>query len=161
MLKRTVNSLSWPRLAGIASGVFGASLAGASAAQFLAADSFRGQGLPGSVASVCGCLFLFLAFPLYAGRDWARRALLVTTYCVLAAVAISFSLMVVQQAWSPPPSHPTLRLLIGLCALVAILTPPAFVLVVLHHPDVRRAFQAQDASNQAMERTADRPTPHF
>lgn len=156
MLKRTGNSLSWPRLAGIASGVFGASLGVASAAQFWAADSFRGQGLPSSVAAVCGCLFLFLAFPLYAGRDWARRAFLATTYFVLAAIAISFSLMVVQQAWSPSASHPTLGLLIGLCALVALLTPPAFVLAGLHHRDVRRAFQAQDTSNQAMERTPDR-----
>ena len=169
MLKRPGNSLSWPRLTGIAAGVFGASLAVASAAQLWAADSFRGQGLPGSVASVCGCVFLFVALPLYAGRDWARRALLVTTYSVLAALAISFSFMVVQQAWSPPPSHPTLRLLIGLCALVAILTPPAFVLFVLHHRDIRRAFQAQDASNHAMERTpkafasrlADRYPLHF
>jgi hypothetical protein len=161
MLERMQIRLSWPRLAGIASGVFGASLAVASAAQFWAADSFRGQGLPGFVASICGCLFLFLAFPLYAGREWARRALLLTTYSVLAALAISFSLMVIQQAWAPPASHPTLRLLIGLCALVALLTPPTFVLAVLHYPDVRRAFQAQDASNQAMERTADRRTPHF
>jgi hypothetical protein len=156
MLERIPIRLSWPRLAGIASGVFGASLAVASAAQFWAANSFRGQGLPSFVAAICGCLFLFLAFPLYAGREWARRALLLTTYSVLAALATSFSLMVVQQAWSPSASHPTLRLLIGLCALVAILTPPAFVLVVLHHRDVRRAFQPQHASNHAKERTADR-----
>jgi hypothetical protein len=156
MLTRNRSSLSWPRLADIASGVFGVSLAVASAAQFWAADSFRGQGLPSSVAAVCGCLFLFLAFPLYAGRDWARRAFLATTYFVLAAIAISFFLMVVQQARVPSASHPTLRLLIGLCALITILTPPAFVLVVLHHRDVRRAFQAQNASNHAMERTADR-----
>jgi hypothetical protein len=152
--------LSWPRLVGVASGVFGASLAVASAAQFWAADSFRGQGLPGFVASISGCLFLFLAFPLYAGREWARRALLLTTYSVLAALATSFSLMVVQQAWSPSTAHPTLRLLIGLCALLALLTPPGFLLAVLHHPDVRRVFQAQDASNHAMERTADRRTLH-
>jgi hypothetical protein len=158
MLERMQIRLSWPRRAGIASGVFGTSLAVASAAQIWAADSFRGQRLPGFVASICGCLFLFLAFPLYAGREWARRALLVTTYSVLGALAISFSLMVVQQAWSPSASHPTLRVLIGLCALVAILTPPAFVLAVLHHPDVRRAFSPQDASNQAIERTADRGT---
>ena len=154
MLTRNRSSLSWPRLAGIASSVFGASLAIISAAQFWAADSFRGQGLPSSVAAVSGCLFLFLAFPLYAGRDWARRAFLATIYFVLGAIAISFALMVVQQASSPSASHPTLELLIGLCALVALLTPPAFVLAVLHHRDVRRAFQAQDASNQAMERTA-------
>ena len=159
MLERTQSRLSWPRLAGIASGVFGASLAVAGAAQFWAADSFRGQGLPGLVAPICGCLFLFLAFPLYAGREWSRRALLLTTYSVLAALAISFSLMVVQQAWLPSASHPTLRLAIGLCALIALLTPPAFVLAVLHHPDVKRAFQAQ-RPNHAMERPADRRTVH-
>jgi hypothetical protein len=69
--------------------------------------------------------------------------------------------MVFQQARSPSASHPTLDLLIGLSALVAILTPPAFVLVVLHHRDVRRAFQAKDASNQPMERTADRSASTF
>jgi hypothetical protein len=30
-------------------------------------------------------------------------------------------------------------------------------LLVFLRPDVKRAFQAQDASNQAMERTADPP----
>src|SRR5438552_10256380 len=101
MLQRMQIRLSWPRLADIASGVFRASLAVASAAQFWGADSFRGQGLPGFVASICGCLFLFMAFPLYAGREWARRALLLTTYSVLGALVISFSLMVNNHtSWS-------------------------------------------------------------
>jgi hypothetical protein len=140
--------------------VFGAALAVGTAAQICAADSFRGYGLAGLIPSIFGCVFLFLAFPLYAGREWARRTLLLTTYSTLAAIAISFCLMVFQQARSPSASHPALGVLIGLSALVAILTPPAFVLVVLHHRDVRRAFQAQDASNQPMQRTPTRRSPH-
>jgi|SRR4051794_21106585 hypothetical protein len=155
-MQRTDPYLSWPRLAGIASGVFGASLAGASSAQFWEANSFRGQDLPSFVAAVCGCLFLFLAFPLYAGRDWARRAFLVTTYSLLAAIAISFAVMIVQQARSPSELYPAHRLLIGLCTLVAILTPPAFVLVVLHHRDVRRAFRAKHATSRSIERISSR-----
>jgi hypothetical protein len=151
MLERMPIRLSWPRLVGVASGVFGSALAVGTAAQIWDAGSFRGYGLPGLVPSICGCVFLFLAFPLYAGRDWARKALLVAAYVVLAAIAISFSLMVVRLAWAPSVSHPVPRLLIGLSALVAILTPPAFVLIVLHHRDVRCAFQPHDASNHAME----------
>lgn len=153
---RALVSLPWPRLIGVASGTFGAAITIAAAAQVSESGSLRAQTLPENVALICGCAFLFLAFPLYTGRDWARRALLLTIYSTLSALAISFSLMVVQQAWLPSASHPTLRLLIGLCALVAILTPPAFVLAVLHHPDVKRAFQAQDASNQPLEATAGR-----
>jgi hypothetical protein len=46
--------------------------------------------------------------------------------------------------------HPGLRFVIGVCALVTLLTPPAFVLAVLHHADVRRAFKPHDASNPPM-----------
>jgi hypothetical protein len=151
--------LPWPRPIGVASGTFGAALTIASAAQVSASGSLRAQTLPELVALICGCAFLFLAFPLYMGRDWARRALLFTTYSTLAAVAISFSLMVVQRSSSA--SHPALHLLIGACALVAVLTPPAFILAVLHHSDIKRAYRTNEASKQAMERTADRRTLDF
>src|SRR5437764_5724946 len=139
MLERMQIGLSWPRLAGIASGVFGASLAVASAAQFWAADSFRGQGLQGFVASICGCLFLFLAFPLYAGREWARRALLLTTYCVLAVLAIALLVTVLQQSRSSSASiHPGLRFVMGVCALGSFLMPPAFLYPALHPAHLTR-----------------------
>ena len=149
---RALVSLPWPRLIAVASGTFGAALTIAAAAQVSESGSLRAQTLPENVALICGCAFLFLAFPLYAARDWARRALLFAIYSTLAAVAISFSLMVVQQ--SSFASHPALRLLIGACALVAALTPPAFILAVLHHADIKRAYR-NEASNHAMERTAD------
>ena len=154
MQMRALVSLPWPRLIGVASGTFGAALMVATAAQVSASGSLRAQTLPENVALICGCAFLFLAFPLYTGRDWARRALLLTIYSTLSAVAISFSLMVVQRSSSA--SHPALRLLIGACALVGVLTPPAFVLAVLHHADIKRAYRTNKASNQLLEPTAGR-----
>src|SRR5882724_8441131 len=159
MLKRTRMTLSWQRLIGVASGTFGAAVAIATAAHISAAGSLRAQTLPGFIALICGCVFLFLAFPLYTGREWARRALLLTTYCVLAVLAIVLLVTVLQQSRSSSASvHPGLRFVMGVCALVSFLTPPAFLLAVLHHADVRRAFQAKDASNQAMQPTAHRRT---
>jgi hypothetical protein len=160
MMERVHIELSWPRLAGIASGVFGGSLVVSSAAEFWEASSFRAHGSAGLVLFLLGCVFFFLAFPLYAARAWARLAFLLVTFSILVLLAISFTLMVVYQAWSPSVSHPALRLLIGLCALVAALTPPIVVLLVFLRPDVARAFQPPKSSNQAIERTADRRTLH-
>jgi hypothetical protein len=150
-------TLSWPRVIAVASGTFGAALIVAFAAQLSVSNSVRAHTLDSPaefLALICGCLFLFLAFPLFTGREWARRALLLTIYCSLAALAISFSLMVSQQLRSPSTSHTGLRFVIGACVLVCVLTPPAFVLAALHHADVRRAFQPKSASNQAMQPTA-------
>ena len=147
--------LSWPRLVGIASGTFGAAVTVATAAQLSMANSFGVLDIPRQfIPAICGCVFLFLAFPLFTGRGWARRALLLATYYTLAALAISFSLMVFQLSWSPSTSHPGLSFVIGACALVGVLTPPAFLLAALHHADVRRAFQPKSASNQTMQPTA-------
>jgi hypothetical protein len=159
MRTRSPVILSWPRLIGVASGTFGAALTVAFAAQLSVSNSVRAvQGPAGFIPVICGCVFLFLAFPLFTRHEWARRALVLTTYWTLAALAISFSLMVIQRSRLPSTSHPGLRFLIGACALVGVLTPPAFLLAALHHADVRRAFQSPKASNQAMERMADRCT---
>ena len=158
MQMRTSLRLSWPRLIGIASGTFGAALAAAFGAQLPMSNSALPLQSPAlSIPMICGGVFLFLAFPLFATREWARKALLLAIYATLSALTISFSLMVVQR--SATASHTVLRLLIGACALVAVLIPPGFILAVLHHADVRRAFQDPKASNQAMERTANRPYP--
>jgi len=160
MLERVHIELSWPRLAGIASGIFGGSLVVSSVAEAWEASSFRAHGAAGLVICLCGCLYLFLAFPLYAARSWARRAFLLVTFLVLIALSISFSLMVLRLALSPSVPHPAVSLLTGLCALVAALTPPSVVLLAFLRPDVKGAFQAQDASNRSIERTADRGTLH-
>ncbi len=140
-------TLSWPRLIGVASGTFGAVLAAAFAAQLALSNSARGlQGSAQFIPMICGCVFLFLAFPLFTGREWARKALLVAIYFTLAALAISFWLLVVQR--SAFGSDAALRLLIGACALLAVLIPPGFILAVLHHADIRRAYRMNEASNQ-------------
>jgi hypothetical protein len=139
MQTRKFVTLSWPRLIGVASGTFGAALAAAFVAQLAMSHSARElEGPAQFIPMVCGCVFLFLAFPLFTGREWARKALLFAVYFTLAALAISFCFLVVQRSASA--SHPTLRLLIGACALVAILAPPALILAVLHHADIRRAY---------------------
>jgi len=162
MLKRIRMTLSWQRLIGVASGTFGTAVAIATVAHISTAGSVRAQTLPGFILSIFGCVFLFLAFPLYAGREWARRALLFTIYCVVAALVILLSPTVFQQSQSPSVSGCRgLCFVIGLCALVSVLIPPAFVLAALHHPDVRRAFQAKDASNQSLEPTAVRRDAHI
>ena len=150
MLKRTHVTLSWQRLVGLTSGTFGAAVTVASAVQVSMANSLGPLNRPPEfIALFCGCVFLFLAFPLYAGREWARRALLVLTYCVLSALAIFLFFTILPHSRTASASvHSGLRFVIGVCALVTFLTPPAFVLAVLHHADVRRAFQPHDTSNQ-------------
>ena len=159
MLKRASTALSWPRVVALVSGTFGAAVTAATALQVSAASSFRPVDRPPElIALICGCVFLFLAFPLFTGREWARRVLLVAIYCTLAVVAISFCLMLFQQARWLSASHSVSAswTWIGICALVALLTPPAFILAALHHADVRRAFRARDASNHALQPTAGR-----
>jgi hypothetical protein len=160
MLARIRVTLTWQRLIGLASGMFGGAVSIATAANLSIANSLGVLSRPPDfISAICGCVFLFLAFPLYAGREWARRALLVLTYCVLGTLAISVFIVVIlpRSRATYTSVHPVLGFVIGLCALVAFLTPPAFVLAVLHHADVRRSFQPHDASNQTLQPTADRP----
>lgn len=135
--------LSFPRLAGVASGVFGGSILISSGIEMWEASSFRAHGWSGLVFLLIGSLFLFLAFPLCAAREWARRAFLLVTFSVLVLLAIFFMLMVIHQSWTPSVSHPNLRFLIGLCAFLGIFTPPTVVLLVFLHPDVASAFGSQ------------------
>ena len=111
-----------------------------------AGGSLRGLNV---AVVLCQCAFLVLAFPLYVGRAWARRALLFTAYCFLIAFVIFESPSIASR-------YHGARLPIGLCLLVATITPYAFFLAVLHHSDIRRAFQSRAASNQTLELTADR-----
>ncbi|MFN2476956.1 MAG: hypothetical protein ABR526_11540 [Chthoniobacterales bacterium] len=150
MLTRTSAPVPWPRLIGVACGTFGGAITLAAAIRLSDIGSFRAQTLAEVVFSICGAAFLFLAFPLYTGREWARRALVVLTYCITVAIGISFSASVFQQyRLSQPHVHTVVA---GVCAVISVLTPPAFLLAVLHHDDIRCSFQAQNASNQAMQR---------
>src|SRR4029077_15812784 len=109
------------------------------------------------IPAICSCMFLYLAFPLCMGREWARRALLVLPYCLLCALALVLFFTTLPHSRTASASvHPALEFVIGVCALVCVLTPPAFLLAALHHADIRRAFQPKNASKQAPEPTADR-----
>jgi hypothetical protein len=149
MLKRMS---SWPRLIGVASGVFGAATMIVTGSNLSAGGSLQGLSV---FAVLCQCAFLILAFPLYAGRSWARRALLFAAYCFLVA-------FVIFEFSNTASRYHGASLLNRLCLLVALITPYAFFLAVLHHPDIRRGFQSREASNQALELTSDRnetPSP--
>jgi hypothetical protein len=142
MLKRIGMTLSWQRLIGIASGTLGAATVLGTVAQLSSANSFYALArTSSSIGAGCGCVFLLLAFPLYTGREWARRALLFIIYCIVFGLAIFLSFRVFQQSRLSAVVSPVLRLFLGICSLVGFLTPPAFILGVLHHADVRRAFQ--------------------
>ena len=146
--------LSWQRLIGIASGVFGGGIAAATVVRICTV------GLRGTLGSwdifwICGWVSLLLAVPLYAGRAWARRVLLLTSYCMFVGLAILLALLLSKKPLSSAElAHPCLRPLVLLFGMISFITPPAFILAVLHHSDVRRAFRSRSASNQAMQPTA-------
>ena len=136
--------MAWPRLIGIAAGTYGVAVSVATGSRMAAIGALRSETLPVFITAMGGFVFLFLAFPLYTGRDWARRAVLVATCCIIGA------LITVAYPTVFPPGRPSsasiyagLRCLIGVCSFVSFLTPPAFFVAVLHHPDVRRAFHTK------------------
>jgi hypothetical protein len=146
--------LSWERLIGIASGTFGGGIAVATVVQ-LCTVGLRGTLLSGNIFWLCGWAFFLLAVPLYAGREWARRLLLLTSYCMFIGLAILVPLLVSHKPRSPSElAHPYLRPLTFICGAISFFTLPVFILAVLHHFDVRRAFRSRNASNQAMQPTA-------
>ena len=158
MLKLTRVTTSWPHLIGVAAGIYGAAVSLATGSRMAAMGSLRAEALPVFVTAIGGFVFLFLAFPLYTGRDWARRGVLVATCCIIAAlIAFVFPTLFPPGRPSSAPLYAVIRGLIGACSFLSFLTPPAFFVAVLHHPDVRRTFQV-NASNQAMQPTPGRRT---
>ena len=142
--------LSWARLIGIVSGTFGAGAAATTVVQ-LCTVGLRETLVSANIFVICGWVSLLLAAPLYAGREWARRVLLLTSSCVFVGFAILVILLVSKKPLSPPElAHPYLRPLTLLCGTISFLTPPVFILAVLHHSDVKRAFRSRNASNHAM-----------
>lgn len=148
---------SWPRLIGIAAGAFGAAATAGFAAGLALGSSLLGpptaHNLAQLIASVCALLFLLLAYPLYSGRDWARRALLVITISITVTLTIFVSVKTVQDAgvsvdWAVPAKMAPklaleimMRRVVGASVAICILTPPLFLIFVLLHEDVRHSFQ--------------------
>jgi hypothetical protein len=124
--------------------MYGVAVSVATGSRMAAIGALRSETFPVFITAMGGFVFLFLAFPLYTGRDWARRAVLVASCCIIGALII-----VIYPTVFPPGRLPSasiyvgLQCLIGVCSLVSFLTPPAFFVAVLHHPDVRRAFHTK------------------
>jgi hypothetical protein len=154
---------SWPRLIGIASGVFGAAATAGFAAGSALGSSILGpptaHNLAQLVASVCALLFLLLAYPLYTGRDWARRALLVITISITTALTVFVSVKAVQESRVPAemtrklPLEMVMRRVVAGSAALCILTPPLFLTFVLLQQDVRRSFQRSTTHDDDDEHT--------
>jgi hypothetical protein len=152
---------SWPRLIGIASGVFGAAATAGFAAGSALGSPILGpptaHNLAQLIASVCALLFLVIAYPLYTGRDWARRALLVITISIAIALAVFVSVKAVQESRVAVhgvasaemarklPFEMLMRGVVGGSVALCILTPPLFLTFVLLQQDVRRSFRRSTA----------------
>jgi hypothetical protein len=146
--------LSWARLIGIISGTFGAGAAATTVVQ-LCTVGLRETLVSANIFVICGWVFLLLAVPLYAGREWARRVLLLTSYCLFVGFAILVPLLLSHKPRSPAElAHPYLRPLTLIFGTISFLAPSVFILAALHHSDVRRAFRSRSASNQTMQPTA-------
>lgn len=129
---RTLISL-WALASGLAIAVFAAK-------QLLEHGSFAGSPADRIVAWVVVAAilgFILLSAFLYLGRPWARRALALALLCfVLANVAF-----IGLRDWRVA-AHDITRVAV----YIFVLATPLFLLGVLVHPDVIRAFSSTERS---------------
>ena len=129
---RTLISL-WSLASGLAIAVFPAK-------QLMQHGSFGGS-LPDRivawivVAAVLG--YILLSAFLYLGRPWARRALALALLCFVLAIVAFIAL----RDWRVA-AHDITRVAV----YVFVLATPLFLLGVLVHPDVVRAFSSKGRS---------------
>ena len=158
---------SWPRLIGVACGLFGAAATAGFAAGSALGSSVLGpptvHNLAQLIASVCALLFLLLSYPLYTGRDWARRALLVITISITIALTVFVSVKAAEAsrvaADGVASAEMARKLLLEMLmrrvvegsAALCILTPPLFLIFVLLQQDVRRSFQRSTAHDDEQD----------
>ena len=143
--------LTWPGLIAVAVAVIGVGLAMHSIAGWVAHSygSFHGGGVMGSLSAVGAVACLCLSFALYAGRDWARRILVVLAFCFALGTALLSAADVIRESQFSGHGPPTAEMLfegrlltimhVGL-ALCGI-TPAVFITFVLLHRDVAQSFQ--------------------
>jgi hypothetical protein len=81
------------------------------------------------VATIIG--FIFLSAFLYLGRPWARRALALALLCFVLAIVAFIAL----RDWRVA-AHDITRVAV----YIFVLATPVFLIGVLIHPDVIRAF---------------------
>jgi hypothetical protein len=96
------------------------------------------------IASVCSVFFLLLSYPLYIGRDWARRVLLFVAVCVTAALIIFLVLRFLRESHVAVEGRFTdeiARHITNIATAICIITPAFFLIFVLLHPDVKHSFR--------------------
>jgi hypothetical protein len=139
--------LSWPKLIGVTAGVFGLAATAAFVAEFIVSAPFRvttPYDVVQLIASLCSVFFLLLSYPLYTGRDWARRALLFMTVCITAALLVFVVLRFLRESHVAVEGRFTdkmARQITNTAAAICIITPPFFLIFVLLHPDVKHSFR--------------------
>jgi len=139
--------LSWPKLIGVAAGLFGFAATAAFVAEFIVSAPFRvttPYDVVQLIASVCSVFFLLLSYPLYTGRDWARRALLFMTVCITATLMLFLMLKFLRESHVAAEgrfAEKMARQITNTAAAICIITPPFFLIFVLLHADVKHSFQ--------------------
>jgi len=109
---------------------------------------------------------LFLSYPLYHARDWARRGVIVLGLCVIVFALFGFGMRAVAESRIYDARvitfemriHQALGFMGEVGVALSVLAPHAFVICALCHRDVAATFQREitERSNQAIQRTAPR-----
>lgn len=153
-----VPSLTWPKLIGVVVALLSIGCLLSTFGEFLRLGLFtRPPDLIGPVAwftLVAGLSLFILSFPLYHGRDWARRVLFIMFCVVFIALAVS-GISQSRRQWSVPlggsfTSEETadlrrgdrIYMMIGAGVTLSILAAQGLLTCLLIHPDVANAFQS-------------------
>lgn len=126
--------INWPTLISLWSAATGLAIAVFPVEQIVRYGSlwhsFR-EGVTAYLVFAAVIAFVVLSLFLYLARLWARRALVAALVCFIAAI-LTF---IVAHDW-----RFVSRDLTRIAIYFIVLVPPLFVLGVLFHPDVVRAF---------------------
>src|SRR5438034_7064638 len=109
---------------------------------------------------------LFLSYPLYHGREWSRRAVVVLGICVGIFAVFAFGMRAVAESHIYDAHVITFEMriqqalgFIGEVGIaLSVLAPHAFVICALCHRDVAATFHREvtERPNEALQPTADR-----
>ena len=124
--------MRWNLLVGIFAAALGAVEVGIAALAYLDPDH-GAFGYGDVVFSAAGALALLLSYPLIRGRNWARVALVVALSLCWVALALLIPFSFIANHWLYTRLAISLAGASSLCGIL-------FFILVLLHPDVRRAF---------------------
>lgn len=115
------------------------------------------------LAPIC---LLFLSYPLYHAREWARKAVIILGICVGIFAIFGFGMRAMAETRIYDAHVITFEMRVQQAlgfmgevgVALSVLAPHAFVIFALCHRDVAATFHREitQRSNQAMQRTAGR-----